>query len=305
MRDWLIWKKNKVKASSFKRYGEKVNVINEYLQKNNLENISLKRFDYNILNKFLMHIQEKSSNVSYNYYLSIFVNLYKFLINIQVLNVDNISKRIEKLKELDTEKHAKYADIDRAFSDLVEYNNVLALMAKTIYYTLHRIETITSLQYKDFDFENGIINIPSVKIKTGKKLTIRISKHLLPQLKQYVKLHPPHSNDYFFGNNGVIKTVKNVKKTDIQIFGKNKTKVAIFTQMFTQFRKKKSTNKELFTLNHSLYTMKHNGVIYYKNVGLSDHQIIKITGHSNISILATYSKQYEAVISEELFNSLP
>lgn len=112
-------------------------------------------------------------------------------------------------------------------------------------------------------------------------------------------------NDYFFGNYGMIKNKINLDKTDIKMFGKYKTSVKVFSQMFNNFSNKKTTNKELFTPLHTLYGFKHSGIRYYKDAGLTDHQIIKLTGHSNISILATYSRQYDAVISEELFNSLP
>jgi integrase len=304
--DWLLWKKNKVKASSMQRYSEKINVFNDWLYSNQLHNISIKRFDYSILNKFLNYIQAKSSNKSYNYYLSVFKNIYKYLTKVQdIKGLSNITERFEKLKENDTDKHAPYADYHQAFKDLTEFNYLLGYMAKFVFYSLHRIETLTSLQYKDFDLSQGIINIPSSKIKTSKKLSIRISKHLLPTLIEYINEHRPQQNDYFFGNNGIIKNSINLDKTDIQMFGKNKTSVKVYSQMFTYFVNKNSTNKKLFTDKHTLYGFKHSGIGYYKDAGLTDHQIIKLTGHSNVSILATYSRQYDAVISEELFNSLP
>lgn len=304
--DWLVWKKNKVKASSFQRYTEKINVFYDWLDENKISNISLKRFDYYTINKFLNFIQTKNSNKSYNYYLSLFRNLYKYLAKIQdIQGLNNITDRFEKLKELDTDKHAPYSDYKQAFEDLTGYNQYLGLMAQWIFYSLHRIETLTSLQIKDFDLTKGIINIPSTKIKTSKKLTIRISKHLLPELVEYINTHSPKQTDYFFGNNGMVKNSLNLDKTDIQMFGKNKTSVKIFSQLFRLFKQKKTTNRNLFTPLHTLYGMKHSGIGYYKDAGLTDHQIIKITGHSNVSILATYSRQYEAVISEELFNSLP
>ncbi|WP_156307027.1 site-specific integrase [Sphingobacterium endophyticum] len=308
--DWLLWKKNKVKASSFKRYSEKISVFNDWLYTNQLHNISLKRFDYLTLNRFLNFIQTKSSNISYNFYLTVFKNIYKYLTKIEDIQISNITTRFEKLKENDTEKHALYSDYQQAFNDLTEFNYLLGYMAKCIFYTLHRIETLTSLQYKDFDLSRGIINIPSAKIKTAKKLTIRISKHLLPQIIEYVNEHRPQPNDYFFGNHGMIKSKINLNKTDVRMFGKHKTSVKIFSQMFAYFKNKKTTNKELFTAKHSLYGMKANGYSYYKNGGdgqqfiLSDEQIIKITGHSNTDILKKYSREYEAIISEELWNSL-
>ncbi len=304
--DWLLWKRNKVKASSFQRYTEKINVLNNWLYDNKIPNISLKRFDYSTFNKFLNYVQTKNSNISYNYYLSLFRNIYKYLTKIQdIQGLNNITDRFEKLKENDTEKHAPYADYNQAFGDLTDYNQMLGLMSKWIFYTLHRINTLTSLQLKDFDLTKGIINIPSAKIKTSKKLTIRISKHLLPELVEYVSANKPQPNDYFFGNFGMIKNAVNLDKTDVRMFGKNKTSVKVFSQLFRLFKQKKTTDTNLFTHHHTLYGFKHSGIGYYKNAGLNDHQIIKITGHSNVSILATYSRQYEAVIDEELFNSLP
>ncbi len=304
--DWLIWKKNKVKLSSYQLYREKMNVFQDWLNTNNLSGISLKRFDYTKFNKFLLFVQTKSSNKSYNYYLTIFKNIYKYLIKIQRMKgVDNITDNIEKLKEDDTEKYALFSNIEKAFTDLTEHNYYLGFMAKCIYYTLHRINTLTSLQFKDFDLERGIINIPSAKIKTGKKLSIRISRHLLQDIINYVEENKPDLNSYFFGNNGFTKNTINLIKTDIKMFGKNKTNVNVFTQQFKYFKELRTTDKKLFTNNHQLYGFKHNGIKYYKDANFNDAQIIQVTGHRNVSILATYSRQYEAIVSEDLFKSLP
>lgn len=310
--DWLLWKKNQIKSTSLDRYKEKINVFQDWLYDNNLSDISLKRFDIRTLNKFLIYIQsgkgvktDKQHNKSYNYYLTVFKNIYKYLNNTIRLKVDDITTAIPKVKEEDTDKHTPYNNVDKAFTDLTDYSYYLGLMAKCVYYTLHRPDTITQLQFKDFDLKNGVINIPSSKIKTGKKLQIRISKHLLSDIENYVNEYQPQPNDYFFGNSGMVKNTINLDKADVKMFGQNKTKVAFFKSSFQYFKNKKTTDKTLFTALHTLYGFKHSGIGYYKDAGLTDHQIIKITGHSNVSILQTYSRQYDAIIDEDLFNSLP
>ena len=126
----------------------------------------------------------------------------------------------------------------------------------------------------------------------------------MPELLEYIDKHRPQPHDYFFGNNGFTKNAINLRKTDIRIFGKNKTPVNTFTSQFRYFKARKSTDKELFTENHTLYGFKHSGIGYYINMGLSDKQIIQITGHANTSILATYSRMHEAIIAKEIWDNI-
>lgn len=304
---WLKWKSNKVKSSSLLRYTDKVQVLKNYLISNNKESISLKNFNYDVINDFLIHLQRTHSNSLYNYYLLLINNFINFIIKIEKVKIENEAISIEKVKEDDTEKHAKYSDVHKAFDALTKHHYYLGQMAKTIYYTLHRIDTITKLQLKDFDLKNALINIPSAKIKTGNKLTIRISKHLIDEIRDYVNEHKPSLNDYWFGHTN--HTPKYRKKS-ITMFAPHKSDVQSFSNLFHQFRAKKSTDKQLFTDLHTLYGFKANGYLYYKEykdangnvIVVDDKQIIKITGHKNISILAKYSRAYEATISKDIWD---
>lgn len=303
--EWLQWKKNIVSLGSYKRYKEKVNVLQDYLTDNKIEHISLKKFDYTAMNNFLLYVQDKSSNTSYNYYLTILKNIYKYLIKIKAIKgLDNVTDRFTKLKIDDSEKHIPYSDVQLSFKLLNEYSSILALLAKCIFYTLHRIDTLTQLQFKDFDLDKRIINIPSKKIKTKKKLTIRISQYIMPELLEYIGKNQPQPNDYFFGNNGFTKNSINLRKTDIRIFGQNQTPVNTFTSQFRYFKERKSTDNQVFTNNHTLYGFKHSGIGYYIDMGLSDKHIIKITGHANTGILATYSRMHEAKIPQEIWDKI-
>lgn len=312
LNDYIAWKCNKVKGSSVITYQSIVNEIIKYLHLINEQNVSLKNVDVHLIEKIINQKQELSNSRA-NYYLTVLSNFYKkYLIKyLAVLSIDeNIIDRLERFKEDDTTKHAIYSDVQQAFSDLTNHKYHLGFMAKVIYYTLHRMDTITQLQYKDFDIEQGVINIPSDKIKTSKKLTIRISKHLLPTIKEAVERLKPQPHYYFFGNSGMIKNVKGQDTYNIEIFGEFKTPTYTISHHFDEFKKKKTTNKKLFTKRHTLYGMKANGYTYYKNGGdkkqfiLSDEQIIKITGHSNTDILKKYSREYEATISKEIWESL-
>jgi len=313
LKEWLKYKSKRVKAGTFELYISKVNVISEWLDEKQIYDIELKNFSHNHLKKFLDFIQggekmkdkTKTFNSLHNTYLNLWKDFYKFLIQHERLSVENQTFGIEKFEVEESEKYAKYDDVQKALNDLFSYNKYLGYMAQFIYYSLHRPETIVSLQWKDFDIENKIINIPAKKIKTKKKLTLRIHKRLMPILLAYLENNTPDKEDYFFGNNGKISLGNRpFTKNDIQLFGKNKTTRNTFTRMFTAFRNKKTTDKELFTENHQLYGFKHNGVHYYKQNRLTDEEIIKITAHSNTSIIAIYSREFEAVIDEDLFNRL-
>lgn len=313
LKEWLKYKSKRVKGGTFELYVSKVNVISEWLDEKQIYDIEVGKFSHLHLKKFLNYIQSgekmgdnnKTFNSLHNTYLNLWKDFYKFLIQHERLNIENQSFGIEKFDVEESEKYAKYDDVNKALDSLFEYNKYLGYMAQFIYYSLHRPETIVSLQWKDFDLENRIINIPAKKIKTKKKLTLRIHKRLIPTLLQYLETNKPNKDDYFFGNNGKVALGNRpFTKNDIQLFGKNKTTRNTFTRMFTAYRNKKTTDKNLFTENHQLYGFKHNGVHYYKHNRLTDEEIIKITGHRSTTIIATYSREFEAVIDEDLFDSL-
>lgn len=310
--DYIIWKSNKVSKSSLITYQSVINEIRKFLESKNLQSVSLAKTDVNIIQDIIDH-KVKQSPSRANFYITVLNNFYKsYLIKyLGILQInENIIYRIEKLKTVETEKHALYSDIDKAFKDLTNYSYYLGFMARVIYFTLHRLETITSLQRKDFDMENKLINIPSTKIKTKKKLQIRISKHIFNEIKNYLESHDISPEDYFFGYSNLKPNCKGQDSYEIQMFGKYKLPTYTLSHHFDSYKKLKSTDKQLFTKHHTLYGMKSNGYKYYKNGGdsksfiLSDEQIIRITGHSNTSILRKYSREYQAIISEEIWNSL-
>ncbi|WP_333577401.1 tyrosine-type recombinase/integrase [Sphingobacterium sp.] len=310
--DFIEWKRNKVSASSLKTYQSVVNEITQYLHTTNQQNISLGKVDIYLIED-IINTKQKLSNSRANFYLTVLSNFYKkYLIKyLNVLSTDeNIIDRLDRFKEEDSEKHALFNDVNKAFDILTKHKYYLGFMAKVIYYTLHRMDTITKLQFKNFELNNGIINIPSIKIKTSKKLQIRISKHIINDIKNYVESNDVQPNDYWFGYNEMIKNNKNQDTFKIQMFGKYKLPSYTISHHYDEFRKLKTTDKSIFTENHTLYGFKANGYKYYKNGGdskkfiLSDEQIIKITGHSNTDILKKYSREYEATISKELWDSL-
>ncbi|AIM39297.1 hypothetical protein KO02_23330 [Sphingobacterium sp. ML3W] len=312
LNNFIKWKSNKVKASSLEAYQSVVNEIIKYLNDTNQQNVSLKKVDIYLIED-LVNEKQKLSNTRANYYLTVLSNFYsKYLIKyLAVLKQDeNVISRLDRFQDDDITKHALFADVYKVFNILTEHKYYLGFMAKVIFYTLHRMDTITQLQFKDFDLEQGIINIPSSKIKTSKKLTIRISKNILTDIKDYVRLHQTQQNDYWFGYNNMIKNKKNKDSYNIQMFGKYKLPSYTISHHYDEFRKLQTTDKDIFTPNHTLYGFKANGYRFYKDGGdskkfmLTDEQIIKITGHSNTDILKKYSREYEATISKEIWDSL-
>lgn len=312
LNDFIKWKSNKVKASSLNSYQSVVNEIIKYLHDTNQQNITLKRVD-NYLLEDLINEKQKLSNTRANYYLTVLSNFYrKYLIKyLNVISIDeNVVERLERFDEDDVTKHALFHDVYKAFDILTAHKYYLGFMAKVIFYTLHRMDTITQLQLEDFDLKNNVINIPASKIKTKKKVTVRIAKHILGHIKEYVKQHKPHPKAYFFGFDKRVRNKKNVDTFDIQMFGTYKLPSYTLSHHYDEFRRLKTTDKEIFTSNHTLYGMKANGYRYYKLGGdtkvriLADEEIISITGHSNTDILKKYSREFEATLDKDTWDSL-
>lgn len=312
LNDFIKWKSNKVKASSLEAYQSVVNEIIKYLNDTNNQNVSLKKVDIYLIED-LINEKQKLSNTRANYYLTVLSNFYKkYLIKyLAVLTTDeNVIARLDRFKEDDVIKHALFNNVDEVFDILTEHKYYLGFIAKVIFYTLHRMDTITQLQREDFNLKEGVINIPASKIKTSKKVTVRIAEHILEDIKEYVELHQPQPNDYFFGYNNMIKNKKNVDSYNIQMFAKHKLPSYTLSHHFDEFKRLQSTDKSIFTDNHTLYGFKSNGYRYYKLGGdtkvriLADEEIISITGHSNTDILKKYSREFEATLDKNTWDSL-
>ncbi len=304
LNDWLRYKSTEVKGQSYEIYNNKINVIKDYLQQTNREEITLRDFNtYNEINSLLKWVKEKNgdSKPTYNYYLGIIKDVFKHITNVDgtLHPTQLITHKFSNYKIGRTSKNLAYRDVDKAIEILSKYNQNLGLLGKTIYYTLHRIDSIVQLQFKDFDLVNNLIYINKDIIKTGNPVTIRIHKNLLPIITEYVNTHTVNADDYFFGSIDNSNGFKSVR-----LFAPHPTKKRLFSDNFRHFKVHKDTDRTIFTTGHTLYSFKHSGVNYYKKY-FTDNVIIKITGHKDESILKTYSKDFEAIIDEDLFNLLP
>lgn len=312
LKKWYKYQSTKVEPSTLLGYKTVINKIEEYLIKNNKQQLTLKDFNKQEL-QLLLDSRLTVSKSSYNAYLERFQTFYKdYLINfLGIINInDNITIGISKYKIEETDKHEKYLDVNRAIEDITKYNYYLGFISKCIYYTLHRPATLVSLQFKQFDLDKAVINISATDTKNKNKQVLRISKHLLQDIKDYVKENKPQQNDYFFGHDEMVLNNNNRSKYEVKMFGKYQTPKYIFINTFKVFKNLKTTDTELFTELHTLYGFKHNGYIYFKEytdkdgnkIKVEDLEIIKITGHRSVTTLKHYSRLYYNNIDAELFS---
>lgn len=312
--NWFEYQKRDLAQSSYNTYKGYINAIKKYLDVHQKADITLKNFTFKELESLLNYFHDTNSKSSYNTYLERFTTFYDYLINYEkiLLPIEDITTTFNRKKVNESKKHDYYSDVHQAIADLTEHRWCLGFMAKCVYYTLHRPDTLCKLQLKDFDLPKAIINIDAEDIKNGNRTPLRISKHLIDDIREYVKENKVQPNDYFLGYNQMTTNKQGNAKYDVQMFGKYQSSPRNFTNWFCKFKRLESTNKELFKEENTLYGMKANGYIYFKEyidpntntkVIVDDLQIIKITGHKNVSTLAKYSRLYHKLISEELFSN--
>ncbi|MCI0922624.1 tyrosine-type recombinase/integrase [Sphingobacterium rhinopitheci] len=303
LKDWLIRKRKDVKPQTFEVYQNKVNVINDYLDVNSKYNITLRQFNtYNEIDSLLQYVKAKNkdSKTSYNYYQGILNDLFKSITIVdKILHPTQlIMHQFRRFPIGRTSKNLAYRNVNQAIQLINVYNENLGALALTMFYTLHRIDTLVKLQFKDFDLDKKLIYVNKDKIKTGNAVTVRIHENLFPLINTFVNNNDVKPDDYFFGSIASNNCFKNVR-----LFAPYPTKKRLFSDNFRLFKKHKRTDKAIFTDGHGIYSFKHSGINYYKRF-FTDKVIIKITGHKNESILKTYSKDFEAIVDEDLWNSI-
>src|SRR5690606_28211753 len=150
------------------------------------------------------------------------------------------------------------------------------------FYTMHRFETLTSIQLQDIDLQFGKIIIPSYKMKTGVQCTISIEDTILSTIQAYIDENEVKHTDYLFGRD---------EHGQAQLFGATKSRANTFSSQFSSYRKNAiKRGFELVNENTTLYSAKHSGIKRLLDDGFTGNQIISITGHQTTAQLGAYAK---------------
>ncbi|GEM_PF-1480538 len=270
------------------QYQSKINGFKKYLELTKNDNIQIKQLTNEVLNNFYSYLlvdREFTKRYRDDYH-RFFVVFYSWLIDFKALEIPRVTKKFKIINKGKTRMH-KATDIEDfpgLINEIEGCNYHLSLMFKFIFFTLHRIETIVSIQFKDVDLKNNLIHLSSDIVKNNQKVTIAIAEPLQLLINQYLKENKVNKNDYMFGRE---------KNGNVGLFGTYKSEAYQFSNLFSKF-KKQAIEKESKYVNEytTLYSAKHSGVKFLLDSGLTPNQIITITGHTNVNQLGTYAKDY-------------
>lgn len=293
MQEFITFKSNEgtVNANTIRQYKSKLNGIKNYFNKNNLEYIRLKEFTKEHLKDFYSYLLNEL-NFTKTYrddYNRFFVAVYNYLINFKDLDITNITKSFKNISKGKTKLHSaiEAKHLDTVVHEIQECNYHLGLLFKFIFFTLHRIETLTQVQFKYINLEDGTMYLPSDIMKNNEEVTISIAQPIKDIIINYLKENEVNANDYLFGRDS-----NNV----ISLFGQHMSKANTFSSQFSSFKSKKLNGDTPTFVNEysTLYSAKHSGIKFLLDSGLNLNQIISITGHRSTDQLGTYAKDYRA-----------
>lgn len=277
-------------ASSIKQYQTKANTLINYCKDIiSNENITIRTINKQFFLEFFSWlVNTRKRKLVYRDDCLIFLKMfYKWLITERNLNIDNPLSTIKKQNKDKTTKHKTIEanKLNRVLNELKEYNYYLAIMYQFIFFTLHRIETLVSLQFKDFDLNNDLIHIPSHKVKNNQAVTIQLNGDLKEIIIEHMTKNIVNRDDYLFGSIGYMK---------VSLFSSIKSTAKYFSNSFFKYKKQalKSKNETYITKESTIYSAKHSGIKFLMDSGLSANSIISITGHRNVEMLGTYAKEY-------------
>ncbi|WP_313552966.1 tyrosine-type recombinase/integrase [Sphingobacterium multivorum] len=281
-----------INDKTYNIYNSKVSRFKAYLDKLKTPNLTLKDFTKEHFSAFLSHIiiDLEQSRGYRDDFLVFFQGFYNHLIDYKNLDITNITKTFKRIDKGKTKMHqaVEIDDFHNVLQEIESYNFHLALMYKFMFFTLHRIETIVSIQFKNIDLKRNLIHLSSDIVKNDEQLSISIAQPLQELIKAYIEENEVDKDDYLFG--------KDYERAKIKLFGKVQSKANTFSTQFSAFKRGAIEKGSKYINEYStLYAAKHSGIKFLLESGYTPNQIITITGHTNVDQLGVYAKDYKPV----------
>lgn len=281
-----------INDKTYSIYNSKVSRFKAYLELLKTPNLTLEQFTKEKFSAFLSYIivDLEQSKGYRDDFLVFFQGFYNHLIDYKNLEITNITKTFKRIDKGKTKMHQaiEIDDFHNVLKEIEAYNDYLSVMYKFVFFTLHRIETIVSIQFKNIDLKRNLIHLSSDMVKNNEQLSISIAEPLQQLIKAYIGENEVDKDDYLFG--------KDYERAKIKLFGKVQSKANTFSTQFSAFKRGAIEKGSKFINEYStLYSAKHSGIKFLLENGYTPNQIITITGHTNVEQLGAYAKDYKPV----------
>ncbi len=281
-----------INDKTYNIYNSKVSRFKAYLEKLETPNLTLEQFTKEKFSDFLSHIiiDLEQSKGYRDDFLVFFQGFYNYLIDYKNLEITNITKTFKRIDKGKTKMHqaVEIDDFYNVLNEIESYNYHLSVMYKFIFFTLHRIETIVSIKFKDIDLKRNLIHLSSDIVKNNEQLSISLAEPLQELIRAYINENDVDKDDYLFG--------KDYERAKIKLFGKVQSKANTFSTQFSAFKRGAIEKGSKYISEYTtLYSAKHSGIKFLLESGYTPNQIITITGHTNVNQLGAYAKDYKPV----------
>lgn len=243
--------------------------------------------------------QRKSSNNSYNKYLTHFGAILSELIQYDIIEFNPA----DKIKHLPTEESilhnpASIKDIEKIKKELQIKDHNFYNFVSVIFHLGIREDEILHIKLSMIDFENEIITLIPKNTKGRKKYRVLpINKHLMAHLKKMELLDLP-KDFYLFGSFRQSGKGNVGPKLDF-IPGPTRIKVDTATRRWETIVKKG------LKINMTLYAMKKHGANMKLSSGISLEAISEQFGHSKVETTKIYTTMLKEINRNEVLLKSP
>ncbi|MGM9476509.1 tyrosine-type recombinase/integrase [Pedobacter sp. GSP4] len=282
--DYLDYSPNKVRRESTKAiYKSYNNRIKDVLAELGSQDAALNEVDRSVVEALLAKIQSKSSKAQRDHYLRYLKGFFTYCVDHLEIITKSPIKTLKNINNEDTQTNKAYSSElqQKVLDEAKRLDPHFHLLLRLLIITLRRPDELLRLQLKDFDFKTGSVTFSRDKIKTDRAQIAFLSEDLVAELKCMMDGKYAQT-DYFLGH-----AVKESKaRTEKSIFAPVKTSFVHFQDKFKTVQKRLGLEK-----GYTIYSFKHTSInnLIDKH-GWSKEKVIKLTGHTNTSILDTYTK---------------
>ncbi|MGJ1378735.1 tyrosine-type recombinase/integrase [Sphingobacterium multivorum] len=301
--------KEKISSASIVQYTSKINAFKKFLESSGISDIRIGDLNKQLYIDYFQSLKDKKPKANwYNDILTLHRMFFKWLIEIEEIEIKNLVKVIKPIQKDDIVKHKAIPSslIKESFQQIADYGSeILSVFTQFIFYSLHRPNTLTQLQFKDFDLKAGVINIPASKIKTKRAVVVKLHPRIASLIMNFKDNNMVNEDSYLFGFE-YINSVRGHKK-EYRLFADNQSETMDYIQKFKHFNEKqiaKAYKKDdsliqIFKYGeNTLYGYKHTGVVYLREKKWSLEQIIQLTGHKDTEIAKWYGRDYKPLLPE-------
>ncbi|WP_316785963.1 site-specific integrase [Pedobacter frigiditerrae] len=292
--DFINYNPKKKRSESTKQiYLSYNNVMKDWLTIRGLENIQLNEVGQDLIVEFLNEIEGQGTTTTQrDNYLTYLKGCFKYCTEYLEVLDKNPLRKLNTINNTDSESNKAYPAelLETVLEEAKKMDYHFYMLMRLLYYTLRRPSELLKLTYKDFDFKNDTINFHGRITKTNRTLYTHLPKHIAKELKSLIP-SDVKPTDFFFGNIGKIGKKGEHSKL---LFAKHETPLSHFQDKFKTLFSRLGLDK-----GHTLYSMKHSGIVYCIEVmQWSDYDIIAYTGHKSTAILGRYSRDAKRPVRE-------